>query len=409
MCRFERTTLRSPNSTHLGEKRLFRRAKIRAITTLGYKIGTLGMNFDGAENAKAEVFLKAFRYAEAINAFAAPESGPTFAPLPGTEAHEQIQRARRERAFHPKEKIGVGILRYGPADRDGSNLKVGLFLQHQKLRHHPVVETAQRIAKDEIEIIVTGRTRRQATPSVKPCRPLLMGESVGHLRITAGTIGCFGIDRDGSIGILSNNHVLAATNAGRTDDIILQPGRLDGGHAWDRDHRVAKLKTFIPITFDPVSANLVDCAFAALDTGRDCEARRVGHTVPGAEVWDLGAIEELVLQRMPVRKVGRTTRYTEGVVEAVEVDNVQVQMVSGPRPKFAMFNKQIAISGVKGAFSKGGDSGSLICTKDGRPVALLFAGTETGGPKGGGITYGNPIRTVLDALDLDIYIPDAGA
>lgn len=60
-----------------------------------------------------------------------------------------------------------------------------------------------------------------------------MGESVGHVRVTAGTIGCFGIDQDGSVGILSNNHVLAATNAGRSADVILQPGRLDGGRAGD--------------------------------------------------------------------------------------------------------------------------------------------------------------------------------
>lgn len=367
------------------------------------------MNFDGAENAKAEVFLKAFRYGRTVSAFAAAESGPIFAPLPGTEAHEQVRQARRERRFHPKEKIAVGILRYGPDHRDGSDLKLGLFIQHQKLRHHPVVEAARRITKGEAEIIVTGRTRRQGSATVTPCRPLLMGESVGHVRVTAGTIGCFGIDRNGSIGILSNNHVLAATNLGRTDDVILQPGRLDGGRSANPDHRVAKLKTFIPIDFDPAASNLVDCAFAALDTDRACDARQVGHTVPNARAWSLGDIEDLVIERMPVRKVGRTTRYTEGVVEAVEVDNVKVQMVTGPRPKFAMFNKQIAISGMKGAFSKGGDSGSLICTDDGRPIALLFAGTEVGGPNGGGITYGNPIRTVLDALELDIYSPSAGA
>ena len=367
------------------------------------------MNIDGAENAKAEVFLEAFRYAPTASAFAGDQSGPTFAPLPGTEAHAEILRARRDRTFHPKEKIAVGILRYGPDHARASDLKVGLFLQHQKLRHHPVVEAAQRIAKGEVEIIVTGRARRQLGPVVKPCRPLLMGESVGHARVTAETIGCFGIDQDGVVGILSNNHVLAATNTGRITDVILQPGRRDGGRSGNPAHEVAKLKTFVLIDFDPTMSNLVDCAFAVLDQNQVCEASRVGHTIPGATSWSIGAIDELVMERMPVRKVGRTTRYTEGVVEAIEVDNIRVQMVSGARPKFAMFNKQIAISGMKGAFSKGGDSGSLICAEDGSPIALLFAGTDGGGPRGGGITYGNPIRTVLDALALEIYVPAAGA
>lgn len=367
------------------------------------------MDIDGAENAKAEVFRQAFRYRQTATAYGSAQDGPTFAPLPGTEAYEEIRRARRDRSFHPKEKIAVGILRYGPDDEGASDLKVGLFLQHQKLRHHPVVEAAQRIAKGEVEIIVTGRARRQVGRAVKPCRPLLMGESIGHARVTAGTIGCFGIDEDGAVGIVSNNHVLAATNTGRVSDVILQPGRLDGGQIGNSAHEVAKLKTFVPIDFDPTVSNLVDCAFAELAQDQMCEASRVGHTVPGATPWQIGAIEDLVLERMPVRKVGRTTRYTEGVVEAIEVDNIRVQMVSGARPKFAIFNKQIAISGMKGAFSKGGDSGSLICAADGSPIALLFAGTEGGGPRGGGITYGNPIRTVLDALALQIYVPPAGA
>jgi hypothetical protein len=367
------------------------------------------MNFDGAENAKAEVFLKAFQYAEAIHASAVDENGPTFGPLPGTEAHEQILRARRAGSFDPKEKIAVGILRKRTDHEGASDLKVGLFIQHQRLQHHPVVETARRIARDEVKVIVTGRVRRQARAAVRTCRPLLMGESIGHVRVTAGTIGCFAVDQDGTIGILSNNHVLAATNAGRLNDIILQPGRLDGGRADNTAHQVAKLKSFVPIDFDPVSSNLVDCAFAHLDPGQTCDPLRVGHIIPNGTPWELCEIEDLVLNRMAVRKVGRTTRDRNGVVEAIAVDNVRVQMVSGPRPKFAMFNKQIAISGTEGAFSRGGDSGALICTPEGRPVALLFAGTDTGGRRGNGITYGNPIRTVLDALDLKIYTPAAGA
>jgi hypothetical protein len=33
-----------------------------------------------------------------------------------------------------------------------------------------------------------------------------------------------------------------------------------------------------------------------------------------------------------------------------------------------------------------------------RGAALLFAGSETGGPGGAGVTYGNPLNTVFEHL-----------
>jgi len=46
----------------------------------------------------------------------------------------------------------------------------------------------------------------------------------------------------------------------------------------------------------------------------------------------------------------------------------------------------------------------MIFTEDGRPVGLLFAGTNRGGPGNFGITYANPIAAVLEALNIDIYV-----
>ena len=367
------------------------------------------MDLDGATNAKAEVFLRAFKYSEVLTAAMDIGNSPTFSPLPATAAHNDIVRARHDGTFDPKEKIAVGVLRRsGERDRT-SNLKLGLFVQHKKLLHHPVVEAAQRIAKGEVKVIVTGRVRRQMAARAELCRPLLMGESVGHHRVTAGTIGCFGIDQQGDVGMVSNNHVLARTNRARLGDIIVQPGRLDHGDVGNAAHRIAKLRAFVPIDFAPSASNLVDCAFASLDDPANCETRMVGQTDIDPDRWNLGDIEDLILDQSPVKKVGRTTRYTEGLVEAIDVDNVRVQMISGPRPRYAVFNRQVAISGTTKPFSKGGDSGSLICTEEGRPVALLFAGTETGGRNGFGITYANPIRSVLEALDIELYTGAAGA
>jgi len=49
----------------------------------------------------------------------------------------------------------------------------------------------------------------------------------------------------------------------------------------------------------------------------------------------------------------------------------------------------------------GGDTGSLIVNAERCAVALLFAGSDHGGANGQGLTYANPIHTVLDALKIE--------
>ena len=69
------------------------------------------------------------------------------------------------------------------------------------------------------------------------------------------------------------------------------------------------------------------------------------------------------------------------------------------------FDGQIEIEGAgEGAFSQGGDSGSLIVNAERKAVALLFAGGDQGGSNGRGLTYGNPIDKVFDSLGVDLLI-----
>lgn len=85
-----------------------------------------------------------------------------------------------------------------------------------------------------------------------------------------------------------------------------------------------------------------------------------------------------------VKKTGRTTGITTGRIVGVNATS-RVGYEEGT----ATFRNQIVIQAASGAFSAGGDSGSLIVSQDLRPVALLFAG-------GGGQTIANPIEYVLD-------------
>ena len=64
-----------------------------------------------------------------------------------------------------------------------------------------------------------------------------------------------------------------------------------------------------------------------------------------------------------------------------------------------------------GPFSSPGDSGSLVITEvadasGAAVVGLLFAGSETGGPSGHGLTYVNPIAAVLAALGAELILAD---
>jgi len=66
------------------------------------------------------------------------------------------------------------------------------------------------------------------------------------------------------------------------------------------------------------------------------------------------------------------------------------------------FDDQIEVEGLSGAFSAGGDSGSVIWrSADRAPLALLFAGSDEGGSAGGGVTFANPLATVLSILDAE--------
>jgi len=214
-------------------------------------------------------------------------------------------------------------------------------------------------------------------------RPTKCGVSVGHFAITAGTLGCLVRRRDLSVGdhfILSNNHVLANANAARAGDDILEPGPLDGGNP---AAPIAELTDFEPLDF--VGTNTIDAAIARVLNIADVEPEILGNVGRVASPTRPAALYE------SVRKHGRTTLHTIGVIMDLAAD---VNVRYGTR--VAAFEDQLAISGVGGSFSSGGDSGSLIVNAVTRhPVALLFAG-------GMGTTFANPIDPVLDRFGVDI-------
>jgi hypothetical protein len=199
-------------------------------------------------------------------------------------------------------------------------------------------------------------------------RPAMGGFSVGHYKITAGTIGtcCYDLSPFPGIPpkyyILSNNHVLANSNDANIGDPILQPGPYDGG-TYPCD-LIARLTRYVPIKFisgDKKPCNYVDAAIAEgnfRDLNR--EIYWIGYVNRLYEAPKVGDI---------VQKTGRTTGFTTGKITNINA-TVLVNYGGG---KVAKFCRQI----ITGRMSAGGDSGSLVTNRDEGAVGLLFAGSST--------------------------------
>ncbi|MFI5459097.1 MAG: hypothetical protein ACHRXM_27020 [Isosphaerales bacterium] len=288
--------------------------------------------------------------------------------------------------------IALGVA-HAPGKKRNEFL-LAVRVQKRELENSPQIDRIVKQAKGEVNVQYIGVVNKQSGVPwhQKKHRPLRIGSSIGHYKITAGTLGGFVRSRyDGSVLILSNNHVLANENKGKKGEPILQPGIHDGGI--DPDDKAGELLRFVRLKRE--GANLVDCAVATIEPGITFDPR----TITG--VGKLAGLGDAILtEDDAVSKVGRTTGKTEGRVTAFELDDVIVRFDRG----LLCFNGQIEIEGADDGppFSLGGDSGALIVGADLCAVALLFAGSDQGGADGKGLTYANPLRTVLDALKVDL-------
>lgn len=220
-------------------------------------------------------------------------------------------------------------------------------------------------------------------------RPLLIGASIAHVKVTAGTLGAF-VERGSHALILSNNHVLANEDHASHGDAVLQRAVVDGGR--DPEDRIGSLRNRVRLKKSV--PNFVDAALADFDTtlGHDAGLLR---GIAGKDRRLAGLGPKFLDEGELVHKVGRTTGATTGRVTAFELDNLVISYGVGN----LRFDGQIEIDGTGArAFSDGGDSGALIVNDGMEAVGLLFAGSDVGGANGRGLTYANPMHRVLKAL-----------
>ncbi len=241
-------------------------------------------------------------------------------------------------------------------------------------------------------------------------RPAPGGVSIGHYKVSSGTLGAIITDKRSSEKlILSNNHVLADSNMARIGDPVLQPGPFDGGKRRDE---IAYVHRVVPLSFsvDPAAGSLASAAAWGINlffrvSGADhrlipvriCDEE---NTVDAAAALPLmeSIIQDKILSigvlkgtkraelGMTVEKSGRTTGYSIGVVDLVETTII----VHYSYQKTALFSHQIGMN----LTTNSGDSGAVVASQN-RAVGLLFARSKN-------VSFCNPIHDVLTALKSDL-------
>lgn len=259
------------------------------------------------------------------------------------------------------------------------------------------------------DVVETGVIRAFQAPTGR-FRPAPGGVSVGHVAITAGTLGCWAT-KNGRKVILSNNHVLANSNDAEIGDPILQPGPFDGG-SFPQDH-IANLTQFVPISFEgePSECPFANAVISVFNLGceiinsntryRAAKVQAADNLVDAAiatplnaadvqdEILNIGSIQGTAQGElgMAIKKSGRTTGFTTGEILQVDV-TADVQYGGG---RIARFTDQL----LAGAMSQGGDSGSAVLNDNNGLIGLLFAGSDT-------TTIINRIEHVFSALGVSL-------
>ncbi|MFQ5812067.1 MAG: trypsin-like serine protease [Anaerolineae bacterium] len=324
----------------------------------------------------------------------------------------QVKRQNRDYLLGRRNVVacGVGFKESGGEITDEPCVVVSVTKKMPEAQLTPADIVPKKLGEVRTDVQETGVIRALQGRTDR-WRPAPGGVSIGHIDITAGTLGCL-VTRNGQLFILSNNHVLANTNAAQKGDPIIQPGRYDGGTL---DDQIATLEDFIPINFGDAPPT---CPIATgMESFLNWLAKSLGSShrvmafqeVPATNRVDAAIArplsDDLVEKRIleigvpqgsrdatlgtHVKKSGRTTGFTTGQITQIDV-TAQVSYGEG---KTAVFEDQL----MAGAMSKGGDSGSAVLDEDDFVVGLLFAGSDT-------TTIINPIQFVLEALNVEIAV-----
>ena len=213
----------------------------------------------------------------------------------------------------------------------------------------------------------------------------------------SGTFGAL-VDSDGDLMALSNNHVFAACNHVIVGQPILSPSSSDARpnvpapRQLCRHARIVELRSGTPALVPLMSSDAATASVPNDDTVTSWQ----GDVSSGFDTPSM-TVPPTYGQR--VKKVGRTTGVTFGVVESLIFAPMPLPYKTRYFTATVWFTNVWSVRADEGDhFALPGDSGSLVVTEGGEAaVGLLFACSGKG-------DYGfiAPIQTVLSDLNLSL-------
>jgi hypothetical protein len=294
-----------------------------------------------------------------------------------------------------------GTVAVGVSEKVSKNTPLGTFAVTVYVeKKKPIAQIAadQRIDEDTVLLADIGSEnidvkelgKIHALAWTDKFRPVKVGVSEGHYKITAGTGSV--LVHQGNPDVLyrlSNNHVYANQNDATAGDPIYQPGPYDYG---GQEDTVGQLFSFVALKFDG-SANYVDAALRTIGPEESAKTMELNAAPVGLALAEVD--QEVV-------KTGRTTEVTWGKIGDVDLSVI----VGYGQNSEALFDDQILVESTT-IFSQGGDSGSpvfVVLNERLYWVGLLFAGNERGTT-----TICNHASMVEGLLNCFLYIdPDSG-
>jgi hypothetical protein len=316
----------------------------------------------------------------------------------------------------------IGVFAIG---KDDFGIEIGLKNRKQvKENNRRLLKSSElvKVGESEKRLVATGNVIAASSSNKRalciPAKqgPVSPGDSVGHWMNASGSLGCYLADPANSswLGALSNNHVFVHDNTTTSNDTIISPGRTDSG--MPPHDNFAKLSNFEVIDINAGAANQLDVADAEVNQPKRRPANP--RIIPGIGILSGVVIPEkdipnLVASKALVKKRGRTTAGTTGVISSTNV-NVSV---SYPFAANLTFDPVIAVRHSSGyqPFAERGDSGSLLVVPTGKTdpttglelldaVGLIFAVTSHQYSKRSPhTTYVIPLEPALKFLGKKLY------
>lgn len=241
---------------------------------------------------------------------------------------------------------------------------------------------------------------------------VLAGDGRGDL---VGTLGAFARHTGTeATGFITNDHVAIGNRQ------VFHPRRLDGtkvGFRVDTFLKAVDPKDWYgPFAAEPGATDTkvhVDCEF--LELHPNVAADRIRPTLP--TIGPLGPLFDIDLEAdmdsgdssligQRVLKIGRTTGLTRGTIAAFAYEWRDLDNESRYTDLLIKPDPAPSVSTIPPAFSRPGDSGSLVCTEDGlRPIALMWGGRLeqlVDGRAQRNWTYASRLDRILSKLQLEL-------